>query len=312
MPPRGLGFLRWVLTRRVPAELLPHGMPGAEALRAPAIASPHAAPGALSITWVGHATVLVQTGMLNVLTDPIWSARASPVGFAGPKRYVAAAVSLDALPPIDLVLLSHDHYDHLDADTVRRLASAHPSATWFAPLGVASLLRRLGVAHVMELGWWEDARVGDALVTCVPAQHFSGRSLRALGRTLWCGWTLHAGDHRIYFAGDTAYHPDFAAIARACGPFTVALLPIGAYAPRRYMRSVHMDPDEAVQAYTELAAAFRGAQPPCMVPIHWGTFRLSDEPLTEPAARLRRAWERARLPDDRLWMLAHGETRAIR
>jgi N-acyl-phosphatidylethanolamine-hydrolysing phospholipase D len=245
---------------------------------------------------------------VNILTDPMWSDRASPVPFAGPSRWAAPGVAFEALPPIDVVLLSHDHYDHLDAPTVRRLAAAHPAAVWCVPLGVARLVRREGVARVEELDWWQGAELGCCAVTCTPAQHFSGRTLGARGTTLWSSWCVAGPRHRVHFGGDTGYHPEFARIAASCGPFHLALLPVGAYEPRWFMRPVHMNPDEAVRAWRDIAGAHPAAPAPIFIPIHWGTFKLTDEPMDEPVRRLRELWEREGHPGDALRVLAYGET----
>lgn len=268
-------------------------------------------PGECRITWIGHSSFLIQAGGLTVLTDPVFGERASPVGFAGPRRLSPPGIALDALPPIDLVLQSHDHYDHFDAGSIRALASRSPTAVWCAPLGLEARLRPLGVRHVIERDWLESAEpVPGAHVSCIPARHFSGRTPSDRNSTLWCGWTLRSGSHGIYFAGDSAFHPDFAEIGRRHGPFDAVLMPIGAYDPRWFMSAVHMDPEEAVAAF----AAVRSAHPahPCvMAAMHWGTFVLTDEAVDEPPRRARVAWERGGLDPADLWVFAPGETRAI-
>ncbi len=308
------GFLRWVLYERLAKPLPPDPDPSVFERREPAFRSPRAAADELTVTWVGHATVLLQLGGLNVLTDPHWSKRASPVQFAGPARWVPPAVAFEQLPPIDLVLISHNHYDHLDDGTVRRLAASFPDAAWRLPLGLASFVEARGARDVEELDWWADTRVGDARVTCTPAQHFSARSPFDRNRTLWCGWTLAGGGRRVLFAGDTGYHPKFGEIGERLGPFDVALLPVGAYEPRWFMRPVHMNPEEAVQAYRDVTGSTGGSpETRCaMVPIHWGTFKLTDEAMDEPPRRATAAWSAAGLPRDRLWLLAHGGSRAFR
>ena len=294
-----------------------HGRPAnppSSALRraTPSFAAPRAAAGAVGVTWVGHSTFLVQIGGLNVLTDPMWSARASPIPWAGPARLAPPGVSIDALPPVDLVLLSHNHYDHLDVPSVRSLAQRHPEALWVTPLGLSDFVRRHGVRVARELDWWQETAMGGAAIGCVPAQHFSARGLGDRGATLWCGWTVAVGGRSLYFAGDTAYHPDFAKIGAAFGPFDIAILPIGAYEPRWFMRSVHMNAGEAVQAFGDVSGAHPGhAGRRVMVGGHWGTFRLTDEAVEEPPVRAREAWAAAGLPPDDLWVLAHGETRAF-
>lgn len=282
----------------------------------PAFHRPRAPRDTLDATWIGHSTVLVQLGGLNILTDPIWSERASPFRSLGPRRVVPPGVALESLPPIDLVLLSHNHYDHLDSRTVRRLARRQPQAHWMAPLGLGQLLQRWGVREATELGWWEEASVGGARIACTPARHFSARGFTDRMRTLWCGWTVRAAEHALYFAGDTAYHPEFARIGERYGPFDIVLLPIGAYDPRWFMERVHIDPEEAVRAYIEVSGdsldAPRSSRPPRIaLGIHWGTFKLTDEPMDEPPRRMRAAWRAAALPDEELWILSPGETREI-
>jgi len=300
-------FLKWVLVER-PLHGRPPDPPRTVFVRAtPAFPTPRAPADRTVLTWVGHSTFLLQIGGLNVLTDPMWSERASPVAFAGPRRWVEPGIAFDALPPIDVLLQSHNHYDHLDTTTVRRLAAAHPAAQWLAPLGVGALLRDAGAQHVLERDWWEEHVVGGVRFVCTPARHFSSRHLFDRNATLWCGWAALAAGRRVLFAGDSAYHPAFGEIGQRCGPFDVALLPIGAYEPRWFMRFAHMNPEEAVQALVDLDPAGRTA----MVPMHWGTFKLTDEPMDEPPARVARAWQASGRPADRLWRLAHGETRVL-
>jgi N-acyl-phosphatidylethanolamine-hydrolysing phospholipase D len=263
------------------------------------------------VTWVGHSTLLIQIGGLNVLTDPMWSNRASPLWFIGPRRLTPPAVDFDALPPIDVVLQSHNHYDHLDSRTVRRIARRHPEATWYAPIGLSPTLRWWGVRQVIERDWWETGQHAQATIGCTPAQHFSARGLRDRNKTLWCGWTIEGGGRRVYFAGDTGLHPEFGAIAERYGPFDLVLLPIGAYAPRWFMRRVHMNPEDTMEAYRALCGPYADVPSPTMLAIHWGTFRLTDESADEPPGRMRALWRDAGLSDDRLWILAHGETRAV-
>ena len=298
-------FLRWRVERwqkpRAP-DVDPMSLPRA----APQYHVPRAPADLVTITWVGHATFLIQIGGLNLLTDPMWSPRASPIPGIGPKRLVDAAVPFTALPPIDIVLQSHDHYDHLDDRTVCRLEATNPGAHWIVPRGLKRFLKHRGVLEVIELEWWQETSIDTVTFGCTPAQHFSGRTPWGRNSTLWCGWSVAAPGGRLLFAGDTGFHPDFAKIAARYRPFDVALLPIGAYDPRWFMRPVHMDPEEAVRAAQDL-----GAPPPRFVPMHWGTFLLTDEPLDEPPERARTAWQAAGLPDDRYWQLAFGETRTL-
>lgn len=313
VPGRLGGLLRWLLIERLVRGRPPAPDPAAFPRCAPEFAAPRAGRDELTLTWVGHSTFLIQIGGLNLLTDPMWSGRAFPVQWAGPRRIVPPGVALGALPPLDAVLLSHNHYDHLDAATVRALAARHAEARWLVPLGLAPLLARLGARRVLELDWWEETRLGDVAVACTPAQHFSARGPGDRNRTLWCGWSVGAPARRLFFAGDTGFHPEFAAIGDRFGPFHAALLPIGAYEPRWFMRPVHMNPEEAVRAFGELGAS-RPALPgrrTVMVPMHWGTFRLTDEPMDEPPRRTAAAWRSAGFDPAELWVLAHGETRQV-
>jgi len=285
--------------------------PSSFTVATPAFQAPRTQPGALVITWVGHASFLVQIAGQNILTDPMWGERASPIAFAGPRRWVRPGIALSDLPPIDAVVQSHNHYDHLDDATVHRLAQRHPRARWLVPLGLAPFLRTRGVGEVTELDWWEELHEGGVTYTCAPAQHFSARGPWDRNRTLWCSWGIAAEARRVYFGGDSGLHPEFGRIGERCGPFDTTLLPIGGYEPRWFMRPVHMNPEEAVVAYRELARSGREGRPPTFVAMHWGTFKLTDEPMDEPPRRLRAAWAEAGLPPDRLWVPAHGETRAL-
>jgi len=258
------------------------------------------------VQWVGHSTLLIQTSNLNILTDPIWSPRCSPFSFAGPKRVAAPGVPFDQLPSIDLVLLSHDHYDHFDLPTIRALQSRH-RPVFVVPSGVAKRLRRLDGAHVVEIGWWESTSKRDCRIVAVPAQHHSGRGMGDRYETLWCGFVIEtpsAGS--IYFAGDTGWWQDgLAAIGQAFGDVRLAAIPIGAYSPRWFMSPVHIDPAQAVDLF-ELTGAAQA------VAIHHSTFQLSDEPMTEPAERLGAELERRRIAADRFRALRHGESWRLR
>ena len=308
-------LLRWVVERRRKTRS-PNPPPGTFPLATPSFPSQPRA-GELSATWIGHSTVLLQLEGVNVLTDPVFSDRASPVQFAGPRRVVPPAVALEALPAIDLVLISHNHYDHLDRASVERLAKRHPNAEWRTPLGLAALVRRWGAPRVRQLDWWEEEtltmRAGSRLrVGCTPSQHFSARGLGDRDRTLWCGWALVGREHRVFFAGDTGYHPEFTNIAERWGPFDIVMLPVGAYEPRWFMGPVHMNPEDAIRAYQDLTAVVpSNGRAPAMLPVHWGTFRLTDEAMEEPPMRTRQRWRVAGLEPEGLWLLAHGETRGM-
>ncbi len=299
-------MLRWMWERQrngvapnPPAEALP--------VVESDIAAPRGAPGELRVTWVGHSTLLVQIGPYNVLTDPVWGRRASPVSWAGPARLAPPGIELDALPPIDAVVLSHDHYDHLDDPTVRRLHERYPdSLVWLTPLGYSHWLRRRGIRQVGELDWWQaatlDTQGAPLSLRLTPAQHWTRRG-PGRQRRLWGSWALRGpGGASFYFGGDTGYFPGFREIGERAGPFDALALPIGAYEPRWFMRPMHMNPEEAVQAYGELGG--RGT----FVATHWGTFRLTDEPVLEPPVRVRRAWRAAGRADAALAVLRHGES----
>ena len=254
-----------------------------------------------TLTWVGHATLLVQIAGVNVLTDPQWSERASPLSFAGPRRFMPPALAFEALPPVHVVVISHDHYDHLDVATVRRLAASyHPR--FFVPLGMKAWFADLGITDDDELDWWEERTVRGVTVTFVPAHHWSQRAPWDTNRRLWGSWVLSGSDRRLYFPGDTAYFDGFTEIAARVGPIDVAALPIGAYLPAVIMKPSHLDPRQALDAFADLRARV-------MVPIHFGTFDLAEEPLEEPS-RLLEQLARARAVIDRVWILKHGETRS--
>ena len=306
---RSAAVLRWMWERS--RKDLPPSPDAAELPRArPAIAHPRAAVGELRATWVGHATFLLQLGDLNVLTDPHWSERASPLEWAGPRRLAPPGVTWEELPPIDLVVVSHDHYDHLDRTTVRRLADRFGNdVRWLAPIGHGPLLAGWGARRVFETDWWEGIRFqtdhGEVEVTCLPAQHWTKRGFWDRSSRLWSSWAIRRDSGRaVYFGGDSGWFPGYAELGRRLGSFALALLAIGAYEPRWMMRASHMNPEEALRAYLDLggSGAF-GA-------MHWGTFRLTDEDPLEPPERLRAAWEAVPLPEGDLWIPAHGETRA--
>ena len=302
--------LRWAAAR--PRQDLPATPArGSFPTSTPAFASPRAGDSELTATWVGHSTVLLQLGAINVLTDPVFSQRAFPVQWMGPRRVMDPGLPLDALPPIDLILLSHNHYDHLDRPAVKRLVAAHPGARWIVPLGLGAYIRPWGARDIVELDWWQEAVVGEMRITATPARHFSGRGLHDRNRSLWCGYALDAGGPRVLFAGDTAYHPEFGAIGTRCGPFDFVMIPIGAYDPRWFMRIVHVDPDEAVQIYQDLVAPHPDRPLPVMLGIHWGTFRLTDEPMDEPPRRTTARWRAVGLDERRLWIARFGETRRL-
>lgn len=266
-----------------------------------------------SVTWIGHATTLVQCGGLNVLTDPMFSQRASPVSFFGPQRAQPPGIALADLPPIDVVVISHSHYDHLDLASVRALSERSQGRTLvLVPLGIKPLLERAGVRNVVEMDWWDRREVGGVEFHLVPVQHWSARSLGDRNRTLWGGWAVFAPDLRWYFSGDSGYSRDFADTRQRLAPrakdgtlFDIALLAIGSYEPRWFMAEQHMNPAEAVQAHKDLGARRS-------LGIHWGTFALTDEPLDAPPRDLAAARRAMGVPDEDFFVVRIGETRTIR
>ncbi len=255
-----------------------------------------------TVTWIGHATLLVQMGHTSFLTDPIWSDRPSPVSFVGPRRHVPPGVALDDLPPIDFVVVSHNHYDHLDLPTLEALARRSPETRFIVPLANGDTLRSEGIENVTELDWGESTLIEGVRIHCLPAQHWSLRAFDGERRSLWASWAVVSEERRFYFAGDTGYFDGFARIAEALGPFDLAAVPIGAYEPRAMMRESHMNPEEAARAASDLDANRALA-------MHYGTFDLSDEPLDEPPKRFRAAAAENGFSGGDTWVLNVGETR---
>ncbi|HYD48889.1 MAG TPA: MBL fold metallo-hydrolase [Terriglobales bacterium] len=251
-----------------------------------------------SVTWIGHSTLLVRMDGVTFLTDPIFAERCSPVSFVGPKRSVPPGIPLEELPPIDFVVLSHDHYDHTDLPSIRALARR--GTKFFVPLGLAELVREAG-GEVVELDWWQSAESGGTRLHCVPAQHFAGRSLTDENQRLWAGWVVEGATRRFYFAGDTGYFDGFKQIGERFGSIDLAAIPIGAYDPAAIMQFVHLNPEEAAQAAVDVRAQH-------VIGTHWGTFDLTDEPLDEPPQRFQAAADLVGL-GDRAWTFAVGETR---
>jgi L-ascorbate metabolism protein UlaG (beta-lactamase superfamily) len=237
-------------------------------------------PGDLAVSWLGHATALVEVDGYRVLTDPVWSERCSPSDVIGPVRMHPPPMQLEALPAVDAIVISHDHYDHLDIDTVTALARTQ-RAPFFVPLGVGAHLRAWGIPEqrIVELDWNEHAHVGELTLACTPARHFSGRFL-SRNLTLWASWAIVGPGHRVYFAGDTGYTTSFAQIGSDCGPFDVTLMPVGAY--NAAWPDIHMSPTQAIRAHLDVNGSASGT----LVPIHWCTFRLAPHPWDEPVERL--------------------------
>jgi L-ascorbate metabolism protein UlaG (beta-lactamase superfamily) len=252
------------------------------------------------VTFIGHSTFLIQTATENVLTDPMFSGRAGPLNVLGPRRVRRPAVLLDDLPPISVILLSHNHYDHCDLRTLGMLAERFNPLV-VTPLRNGALVRSAGIRRVEELDWWQEAETSTLRVVLTPAQHFSARGPLDRNRALWGGFALAAGGLRIYFAGDTAYAPFFTEVRRRLGPITLALLPIGAYEPRWFMRAVHMNPAEAVQAHLDLGASES-------IGMHFGTFRMTAEGIDEPLRALEEACRAQNIPPSRFRTLGFGES----
>jgi L-ascorbate metabolism protein UlaG (beta-lactamase superfamily) len=254
-----------------------------------------------TITWVGHATFLIQLDGVNVLTDPQWSERASPLSFFGPRRLSPPGLAFEALPPIHAVVISHDHFDSLDLPTVQRLAGAH-RPRFLVPLGLKAWFEANGIDAVEELDWWQSRTVGGLTLTCLPAQHWSARTPWDTNRRLWSGWAVAGRARRLFFGGDSGYTDDFKEIGGRLGPFDLAVVGIGAYDPPEMMKMTHTTPEEALRVFFDVRARR-------VVAMHWGTFALGAEPIDEPPRRLQREAVRLGLDADRVWVMKHGETR---
>ena len=259
----------------------------------------------IAVTFVNHATFLIQIGDIAILTDPIWSERASAVRWAGPRRARKPGVAFDDLPRIDLILLSHNHYDHLDLATLRRLRQTFSPAVLVAA-GDARLVGPLGFKDMRELDWWDETPIGDVLkVTFVPSQHSSARGLFDRHRSLWGGYMIESRGRRIYFSGDTGYSKHFSDIKRRLGSPDIAMLAIGAYEPRWFMGPIHMNPTEAVRAHADLGAQHS-------IGMHFGTFQLTPEDIDQPQADLKAALFQSGVSETEFVTLHEGETRIYR
>lgn len=298
MGPAGRGwkdYLRWAATgkkQRWPKRIENTHQPRlARALPADAAAA----------TFIGHATFLLQVGGMNLLTDPVFSDRVGPFNLGGPRRVRAPGVPFEELPPVQGVLLSHNHYDHADLASLRRLRRAFDP--WIVTsLGTGRLLRKEGFRKVTELDWWENHPVGAQLeLTFTPAQHFSSRHAFDRDRALWGGFVLSTGARRVYFAGDSGYGEHFKEIGRRLHPIDLALIPIGGYKPRWFMRAAHVNPEEAVQVHLDLQARLS-------VAMHFGTFQLTEEAIDEPIRDLRAALGHRDVPGSQFLVPEFGQT----
>ena len=259
------------------------------------------APHQIAATFVGQSTFLIQLEGVNVLTDPVWSERASPLRWAGPRRVRRPGIAFDDLPPIHVVLVSHNHYDHMDLPTLRRLRQRF-DPLFITGMGNRRYLLKRGLARVEELDWWQSCPGPNGLaVTMTPAQHFSRRGLFDRLRTLWGGFALIAGGKRVFFTGDSAYGDHFREIRDRLGRFDLALLPIGAYEPRWLMRAAHMNPEEAVRAHLDLS-------PRLSIGMHFGTFQLTDEAIDAPIEELQRSLDKHHIANGTFRVPAFGET----
>lgn len=256
-----------------------------------------------TLTWIGHASVLLQLNGKNILTDPQFSERASPVQWAGAKRVIAPGLALRDLPPIHMVVISHDHYDHLDKNSIVKLYEREggKETLFFVPLGLKAWMNDLGITRVHELDWWDRHEEGAFRITAVPVQHWSKRGFVGRNKTLWAGWVIESGDFRFFFIGDSGYTTTFREIGEKLGPFDLSAIPIGAYEPRWFMKTHHINPEEALQIHSDVRSKKS-------VAIHWGTFILTDEPLDEPPQRLETAMQEKNIPPDDFLVLKHGET----
>lgn len=257
-------------------------------------------PGECNITFVNHATFLLQIDGMNILTDPIWSYRASPYQWIGPKRMRPPGINFNNLPAIDTVLISHNHYDHLDIHAVKKLQEKY-DPQFIVPLGVEKYLHDQGIPKTTHLDWWDNISLDSQLdLTAVPAQHFSGRGLFDRNKTLWCGYVLHTSFGNIYFAGDTGYGDFFNEIGQKFGPMHTSIIPIGAYKPHWFMKSIHMSPKEAVKAHNDV-------QSQQSIAMHFGTFPMADDGMHAPIEDLQKAREQYQIAENNFFTLQHGK-----
>lgn len=252
------------------------------------------------IWWLGHATALININQKIILTDPVFSQRVSPVPFAGPKRFTDCASAIDKLPQIDIIVISHNHYDHLDHASITGLIKRFPQVTLMVPLGLKSKMVSWGAKQVIELDWWQKANVDGVVLSAVPAKHWSRRSLNDTNKTLWCGWMIEYHARCIYFVGDTGYTTQFVEIKQHFPSIDIALIPIGSYAPRWFMQNQHIDPQQAIQLFKDVGCKRA-------IAIHWGAFELADEPLDEPPQLLKQLLATHGISEDDFLVIKIGD-----
>lgn len=287
--------LRWLATRKKTP--WPRNLTNPPAAKVP----PQVNGGELRVTFINHATVLIQCDGLNIITDPVFSSRVSPSSFAGPKRLRPTGIKLESLPKIDAILISHTHYDHMDLRSIKRLCE-RDSPQIFAPLKNGQFINKVSAINAIELSWWDSHSINEATnVTLVPARHWTSRSLIDENKCLWGGFVIKLDSGTVYFAGDTGYGDGehFRQAAEQFGPFRCAFIPIGAYEPRWFMKPQHMNPEEAVRAFKDLQCEYA-------VGIHHGTFQLTDEGHDEPVIALAKALQKHHIDDTRFITLDNG------
>ena len=252
------------------------------------------------LVWIGHATYLINKDNLTIITDPVFSKRASPVRFAGPKRLIPPAIPIDKLPPIDVVTVSHNHYDHLDIRSLKAIHETNPEAVFLVPKGDRRRLERRGIENVTEFLWWEEIEIKGSKFTFTPVQHWSARGIADRNKSLWGGWFMNLKTETIYHAGDTGYSKDFIETKNKLGSPSLSLIPVGAYAPRWFMKTNHVNPHEAIQIAIDLESKKNFG-------MHWGTFQLTDEEVLEPPKLLKESLRNRDLPNNFFNILKPGQ-----
>ena len=258
-----------------------------------------------TLTWIGHASFLLQIDGVNILTDPHLTKRASPVSFAGPVRTTPPGLKIKDLPIIDIIVISHNHYDHLDSQSIRQIIKQQKNnqPLILVPLKLKSLLKSFGATNVKELGWWDNIKFKNLNLHSVPVQHWSNRSFNT-NKTLWCGWVIKTSSFKTFFCGDTGYSKDFLTIQKKFDYMDLSLIPIGAYAPRWFMKDHHCNVKEAIQIHKDIQSKYS-------IAMHWGTFQLTDEPMEEPVQLLKSLYTQKSLSDKKFITMKHGETKII-